>query len=80
MNALLLLAKYHELVLFVVKSIEQMIPDDTPVTGAQKLDMALKSIISIDATLVGKEDDLKKAFSAAKAVYNVVKAAFPAKG
>jgi hypothetical protein len=77
MSYLLLALKYHDLLMFVVRSVEQMIPDDTTVAGPQKLDMALKSILAIDATLVGKEDDLKKAFSMVKTVYNAVRAALP---
>ncbi len=79
MSYLALLLKYHSLILVVLKSVEEMIPDDTKVAGAQKLDMALKSIIQLDSTLAGKEDDLKAAFSAAKTIYNAVRAALPAK-
>ena len=76
MQAFILLLKYHELIVSVIKTIEAMIPDGDPAapTGPQKLDMALKRIIAADASLVGKKDQLAGAIGIAKSLYNDVKA------
>lgn len=69
MQAFLLLLKYHELIVSVIKTIESMIPDGDPnaPTGPHRLDMALTHIIAADASLAAKKDQLAAAIGIAKA-------------
>jgi hypothetical protein len=58
----------------VMSFIETMIPDGAPIPGLAKLDIALKIVLRLDSSLVGKEPLLRDMFSEAKQSYNEVRA------
>lgn len=70
MKALLILLQFHGEIIFVLKTIEAMIPDES---GAKKLDIALKQMIALDAKLQDMIPALTQAFSLAKSIYNATR-------
>jgi hypothetical protein len=72
-------SELHDRVIRVMTFVEKMIPDGVPVPGLVKLDMALKIILRLDTSLVGKESLVKEMFSEAKQTYNEIAALLAAK-
>lgn len=64
----------HDSVISVMTFVEKLVPDGTP--GLAKLDLALKIILKVDASLTDKVPLLKLLFTTAKATFNEVKTQF----
>lgn len=63
---------YWPLVKTVLQMVEDMIPDGDgpPITGPQKLDAAIKTMLAFNEEAGKYEPELRKMFSVAKLLYN----------
>lgn len=67
-------------VIAAVTTIEALVPDDTPLPGPKKLDIALKSLLRWNAKLAGREVELTEMIADVKSIYNDVRSATEALG